>query len=192
MGVRGRPLVFANRYRAPPTPTSAVALTRSLFESPVEDVAPVVPLSDFVRLTRTVAANISWSEAKRVRFLPPCAREFPPGIFESPTVTSQMVQTSASEEGTSHPTDDGWAETQRKADMIGNQLTDLGIAVEAIPDRIASDLADLPMSYAVPDVAPVVVARDVECHDSQDVHEQQSQKFAQHFHDHGQDSQFRA
>ena len=47
-----------------------------------------------------------------------------------------MVQTSASEEGTSHLTDDGWAETQRKMDIIGSRLTDLGIAVEAIPDRV--------------------------------------------------------
>ena len=73
-------------------------------------------------------------------------------------------------------------------DIISNQLTDLGIAVEVIPDRIVSDLADVAMIYAVPDVVPVVVARDVECHDSQANHEQQPQTCAQHFHDHGQDS----
>ena len=71
-----------------------------------------------------------------MRFLPPCACEFPPGFSEPSTSTSHLVQTSASDEGTSHLTDDGWAEAQRKIDVIGTQLIDLGIAVEAIPDRV--------------------------------------------------------
>ena len=63
------PVSFAEQYRAvvsPPTPISAAALTRSLFESPVEELSPVVPHSDFVRPTRAVATkgtNISLSEA---------------------------------------------------------------------------------------------------------------------------------
>ena len=32
---------------------------------------------------------------------------------------------------------------QRKIDVIGTQLIDLGIAVEAIPDRVASDFCCL-------------------------------------------------
>ena len=62
-----------------------------------------------------------------------------------------MVQTSASEEGTSHLTEDGWAEAQRKIDVVGVQLIDLNIAVEAIPDCVASDLA---ASCVAQDVVP--------------------------------------
>ena len=85
---------FADQDRAsasPPTPTSAVALTRSLFESTVGELSPVVPHSDFVRPARTVSTNNSLSEAKRVRFLPPCACEFPPG-FTEPAVTECATQ----------------------------------------------------------------------------------------------------
>ena len=87
----------------------------------------------------SVDKHIIFSEAQRVRFLPPCACEFPPAFSEPATSVSQMVQTSACEEGTSHLIDDGWAEAQRKIDVLGIQLVDLGIAVEAIPDRVASD-----------------------------------------------------
>ena len=57
-----------------------------------------------------------------------------------------MVQASASEEGTRHLTDDGLAETQRKMDGIGNKLIDLGIAVEAIPDRVLQMLFQVVLS----------------------------------------------
>ena len=69
---------------------------------------------------------------------------------------------SASEEGTSHLTDAGWAETQRKMDVIGSQLVDLGIAVEAIPGRVASDFADLAANSSVQDVSS-----NLFCHDRQ-------------------------
>ena len=62
-----------------------------------------------------------------------------------------MVQTSASEEGTSHLTDDGGAEAHRKIDVIGTQLIDLSIAVEAIPNRVVPDVVS---NCVVPDVAP--------------------------------------
>ena len=62
-----------------------------------------------------------------------------------------MVQTFASEEGTNNLTNDGWAEMQRKIDVIDTQLIDVGLAFEAIPDRVASDLA---ASCVVQDVAP--------------------------------------
>ena len=61
---------FADQYRAS-APTSAVALTRSLFESPVGDSSPVVPSSDFVRPVRSSSTGLSVSEAKKARFLPP-------------------------------------------------------------------------------------------------------------------------
>ena len=88
-----------------------------------------------------------------MRFLPPCSFEFPPGFSEPATSVHEMVQTSASEEGTSHLTDNGWAETQRKMDVIGSQLTDLGIAVEAIPDRVVADFVS---NRAVVDFADCV------------------------------------
>ena len=59
----------------------------------------------------------------------------------------------ASEEGTSHLTDDGWAETQRRMDVIGSQLTDLGIAVKAIPDRVVADFVSNPAGVDVEDCA---------------------------------------
>ena len=57
-----------------------------------------------------------------------------------PDVVSQLVETSASEQGTSQFADDGWAETQRKIDEIGSQLIELRVAVEAIPGYIISGL----------------------------------------------------
>jgi hypothetical protein len=113
---------FAERYRAPPTPTSAVALTRSLFESPADDVVPVVPQSEFVRPTRTVATNLSLAEARRVRFLPPCACEFPPGFAD---VLTSHVPTCESEQGAIQLADDGRAETHIKIDEIRDLIVDL-------------------------------------------------------------------
>ena len=80
----------------------------------------------------------------------------PPGI----ACQEQQVPTSASEEGTSHLTDDGWAETQRKMCVIESQLVDLGIAVEAIPSRVASDFADFAANSPVQDVAQTSFCHD--------------------------------
>ena len=44
-----------------------------------------------------------------------------------------------SEEGTSHLTHDGWAETQKKMGNVETQLSDLSIAVEAVPNRVVAD-----------------------------------------------------
>ena len=59
-----------------------------------------------------------------------------------------------SEEGSSHLTDDGWAETQKRVEPIRTQLVDLGIAVDAIPNRVASDVAEVSPVRAVPDSVP--------------------------------------
>ena len=67
-----------------------------------------------------------------------------------------MVQTPASEEGTSHLTDDGWSETQRKVDVIGTPLIDLGIAVDASQSRVVSDVV---ANCVVQDVAPNLCIR---------------------------------
>ena len=65
-------------------------------------------------------------------------------------------------------------------DIIGNELTDLGNAVEAIPDRVASEFAEFAefaASCAVQGVVPIVVPHDVKCSGGRDVHEHKSQTF---------------
>ena len=131
---------FVDRFRSP---TSAEMSTRSLFDSPADEtivtLPPPEPVGVRVRRTQSVATNISVPEARRERFLPPCSCEFPPGIGSTPTgihavdfvscstqthvidVTSQCIQT-VSEEGTSHLTDDGWAETQNQRSEISESL----------------------------------------------------------------------
>ena len=81
---------------------------------------------------------------RRERFLlPSCACHIPPGIGETiPDVASCAVQT-VSEEGPSHLADDGWAEAQERVKSICTQLVDLSVAVDAIPNRVSSDVADL-------------------------------------------------
>ena len=50
--------------------------------------------------------------------------------------------------------DDGWTETLKRVESICKQLVDLFIAVDAIPNRVASDFADVSLVRAVPDLAP--------------------------------------
>ena len=52
-----------------------------------------------------------------------------------------LMQSRLSEEGASHLTEDGWAETQERVKSICTQLVDLGVVVDAIPNRVASDFA---------------------------------------------------
>ena len=76
-------------------------------------------------LTRTVATkatNISLAEAKRVRFLPPCACEFPLGFTDAP---SPHVPTCESKQGAIQLADDGRAETPSKIDEMGDLIVDL-------------------------------------------------------------------
>ena len=64
------------------------------------------------------------------------------------------MQTTLSEEGSSHLTDDGWAETQERVKSIYTQLVDLSVAVDAVPNRVASDFAEFSVVCAVSDLAP--------------------------------------
>ena len=84
---------------------------------------------------------MSIHDVRQERFIPQGSCDCPPELASEATghQSSREFQTSASEEGTSHLTDDGWAEAQRKIDVIGSQLVDAGIVVEAIPDCVASD-----------------------------------------------------
>ena len=86
---------------------------------------------------RTRSTNLSIPEAKRERLLPPCSCEFPPGIGGAPIaliscetqthvvdISLQFVQTVFGE-GSSHLTDDGWAETQKYILETRQFITDL-------------------------------------------------------------------
>lgn len=122
-----------------------------------------------------------------MRFLSPCSCEFLPGFSEPATFVHQTVQTSSSEEGTGHLTDDGWAETQSKMDAIGSQLTDLGIAVEAVPDRVVADFVSnravvdfadcAAQDVASCDVPEFVDLLTLDTHIVEEVHDQSLQIF---------------
>ena len=56
-----------------------------------------------------------------------------------PNILSQMVQTSAFEQGISQLSDHDWAETRGKINQIGAQVTDSSIEFEAIPSHAASN-----------------------------------------------------
>ena len=111
--------------------------TRALFassEASDESIAtlpPPGPVDARPPSTRTRSTNLSVPEAKRERFLAPCACECPLGIASGPTKlvscetqtcvpdsSSLEVQTSASEQGAIQLAYDGWAETQKKIHEI--------------------------------------------------------------------------
>ena len=120
---------------------------------------------------REMSTNISLADARRERFLLPSrACQTPPGIGETATLVSTEVQTvsddashavhSVSEEGSSHLADDGWAETQERVKSICTQLVDLSVAVDAIPNCVSSDVADVSHSRVVSELAPSSSAHD--------------------------------
>ena len=127
---------FAERFRSPSASTLSAAATRVLFESPASESGSVSPPPDPaglpMRPVKHVSTSLPVAEAKRLRFLPPCACDFPPGIPTVAQVQSCSTQTcssdhltqisSVSEEGPSHLPDDGWAETQKQAIEVGSSI----------------------------------------------------------------------
>ena len=117
---------------------------RTLFDTPEVSshvpmsLPPPAPVGVRPPTRRSQATSLPVSEAKKERLIHRCSCDCPPGFALVPEVLIF-----AFEEGTSHITDDGLAEAQRKMDVIGSQLVDLGIAVEAILGRVVSAFADL-------------------------------------------------
>ena len=121
-----------------------------------------------MRPIKHVSTSLSVAEAKRLRFLPPRACDFPPGIPTVAQVQSCSTQTcssdhltqihSVSEEGPSHLPEDGWAETQKQVAEIrdfifglqdvdsqvcqveGLQNVDQSVGVQRLVDQQVSDL----------------------------------------------------
>ena len=114
---------FADKFRhiqSPAAPTAADT-TRALFGSASP---PHAPMEVCARRPREpeMSTNISVADARRERYLPSCTCQLPPGISGAATFVPTEAQTissvvshaaqTVSGEGSSHLTDDGWAETQ--------------------------------------------------------------------------------
>ena len=94
---------FADRFRSPSASTSSAAVTKTLFESPGSESSSVLTPPDSAELPmrlKHVSTILPVAEAKRLRFVPPCACDFPPGIATVAQVQSCLTQTCVSD----HPT----------------------------------------------------------------------------------------
>ena len=123
---------------------------------------------------RSIGTSLSVPAAKRAHFLPPCACQQPPGLCpetamvscntqtHSLELTSQEVQTTESEEGTIHLTDDGRAETRSTLASIDQRLGDITDAVRALPGEVVDRINAVPMQPDISNVLTTPTQHDID------------------------------